>query len=340
MAPLSSIAAILICLCSMTVATPLLSRQTTADIREACTTLHQRKAWHDLTAEDKSAYIEAELCLMNSPPKTGHPLAQNRWDEFTITHTVQTQWVHNVGGFLPWHRYFVLAHENALRNECNYTGYQPYWEETLDMGDLASSLLFDPVTGFGGQGGECLDDGPFSNLTIHVSYNFTSLEFYADNRCVSRSFDNEFFLTGNQTSVDDCFAIEDGTIALDCYWANPHFAGHGGIGGTMANSAASIGDPLFFLHHAYVDRLWWEWQQVDPDTRTNAIGPLRNHPTEAYLARESLPAPGPEFLDYSGDDGGNITTLNHVLWLTGLEPNVTIADVMDLSNNLNCAEYV
>lgn len=216
MAPLSSIAAILICLCSMTVATPLLSRQTTADVHEACTTLHQRKAWHDLTSEDKSAYIEAELCLMNSPPRTGHPLAQNRWDEFTITHTVQTQWVHNVGAFLPWHRYFVLAHENALRYECNYTGYQPYWEETLDMEDLASSLLFDLVTGFGGQGGECLDDGPFSNLLvmIHVSYNFTSLEFYADNRCVSRSFDNEFFLTGNQTSVDDCSAIEDGISLL------------------------------------------------------------------------------------------------------------------------------
>lgn len=101
MAPLSSITTILICLSSLTVATPLLSRQTTADVPEACATLHQRKEWHNLTAEDKAAYIEAELCLMNSPPKTGHPLAQNRWDEFTITHTVQTQWVHNVGGFLP-----------------------------------------------------------------------------------------------------------------------------------------------------------------------------------------------------------------------------------------------
>ncbi|KAG6357602.1 hypothetical protein INS49_013479 [Diaporthe citri] len=172
------------------------------------------------------------------------------------------------------------------------------------------------------------------------SYNVTSLEFYTDNRCVSRFFDNEFFLRANQTSVDKCFAIDDGTVALDFYWADPHFAGHGGVGGTMANSAASIGDPPFFLHHAYVDRLWWEWQQADPDTRTNPIGSLRNHPSEAYLARESLPAPGSEFLDYSGDNGGNITTLGHVLWLAGLEPNVTIADVMDLSNSLNCAEYV
>ncbi|KAJ0104427.1 hypothetical protein J7T55_010891 [Diaporthe amygdali] len=340
MATATFITAILICLTSLTVATPLLSRQTDATVSQACTELHQRKAWHQLSADEKAAYIEAELCLMNLPPKTGHPLAQNRWDEFTIAHEVQTQWIHDVGGFLPWHRYLVLAHENILRDECNYAGYQPYWEETLDMGNLASSIVFDPVTGFGGQGGQCLDDGPFANLTIHLSYNFTSLEFYADDRCVSRHFNDTSFLLGNQTNIDKCFAMDDGIAALDCYFGNPHTSGHGGVGGTMANVAASIGDPLFFLHHTNLDRLWWDWQQVDPDTRTNAIGPLRNQPTETFRTRFSLPAPGPEFLDYSGDNGGNITTLGHVVWLAGLELNVTISDVMDLGNDLNCAVYV
>lgn len=108
----------------------------------------------------------------------------------------------------------------------------------------------------------------------------------------------------------------------------------------MANVAASIGDPLFFLHHTNLDRLWWDWQRVDPDARTYAIGPLRNQPPESFLdAVGPLPAPGPEFLDYSGDNG-NVTTLNHVVWLADLEPNITLAEVMDLSNNLNCAEYV
>lgn len=276
---------------------------------------------------------------MNSSPKTGHPLA--RIDGMNSPSPIQsrrngfTMLVVSYPGIVTsfWRMRMPCAMNATIRGT-NHIGKRLSIWETLHQASYLTRLQALVARA------ECLDDGPFSNLTIHVSYNFTSLEFYADNRCVSRSFDNEFFLTGNQTSVDDCSAIEDGTIALDCYWANPHFAGHGGIGGTMANSAASIGDPLFFLHHAYVDRLWWEWQQVDPDTRTNAIGPLRNHPTEAYLTRESLPAPGSEFLDYSGDDGGNITTLSHVLWLTGLQPNVTIADVMDLSNNLNCAEYI
>jgi hypothetical protein len=29
------------------------------------------------------------------------------------------------GGFLPFHRVMMYAHEQALRTECNYSGYQP-----------------------------------------------------------------------------------------------------------------------------------------------------------------------------------------------------------------------
>ncbi|KAI1338355.1 amino acid transporter [Xylariaceae sp. FL0016] len=49
--------------------------------------------------------------------------------------------------------------------------------------------------------------------------------------------------------------------------------------------------------------------------------------------------PSAAFLDYDGDDG-NITTLNHVLWMANIVPNVTITEVMDMGNDLNCAEYV
>jgi tyrosinase len=29
---------------------------------------------------------------------------------------------------------------------------------------------------------------------------------------------------------------------------------------------------MFFLHHASVDRTWWTWQNLKPETRTNEIG--------------------------------------------------------------------
>ena len=78
-------------LASLAFASPLWSRQTDPAISGTCAEPHQRKAWHNLTDDEKAAYIEAELCLMRSPPKTDRPLVQNRWDEFTVAHEVQTR---------------------------------------------------------------------------------------------------------------------------------------------------------------------------------------------------------------------------------------------------------
>lgn len=47
-----------------------------------CTTLNQRKAWHNLSDTEKAEYLRAEKCLMESPAKLGTIKgAQNRWDE-------------------------------------------------------------------------------------------------------------------------------------------------------------------------------------------------------------------------------------------------------------------
>ena len=33
--------------------------------------------------------------------------------------------IHYTGNFLSWHRYYTWLYEEALRNECGYTGTQP-----------------------------------------------------------------------------------------------------------------------------------------------------------------------------------------------------------------------
>lgn len=98
------------------------------------------------------------------------------------------------GNFLTWHRYFVWTYEHALRNECNYTGYQPY----INWGKYALNPLDAPLfdgsatsisgngeyynhTGVGiptnadpditipaGVGGGCVTSGPFKNLTVNL----------------------------------------------------------------------------------------------------------------------------------------------------------------------------
>ena len=42
-----------------------------------------------------------------------------------------------------------------------------------------------------------------------------------------------------------------------------HSAGHIFTGADMFESSGSPNDPIFFLHHANVDRLWAAWQQAN-----------------------------------------------------------------------------
>jgi tyrosinase len=57
-----------------------------------------------------------------------------------------------------------------------------------------------------------------------------------------------------------------------------HAAVHIAIGGTM-NSSSSPADPIFFLHHANLDRIWAEWQQQNPGSNpTNRNEILQRRP--------------------------------------------------------------
>lgn len=47
-----------------------------------------------------------------------------------------------------------------------------------------------------------------------------------------------------------------------------HGAGHYAIGGDPADDPyTSPGDPVFYLHHSMIDRIWWMWQMQDPGVR-------------------------------------------------------------------------
>jgi tyrosinase len=79
-----------------------------------------------LTSDEKDAYIAADLCLINAPSKLGIEGAVTRWDDLQWPHVVQSATVHDVGAFLPFHRYYMTAHERLIKDECGYTGRMPY----------------------------------------------------------------------------------------------------------------------------------------------------------------------------------------------------------------------
>ncbi len=116
----------------------------------------------------------------------------------------------------------------------------------------------------------------------------------------------------------------------------------------MLDVSLSPGDPVFWLHHTYLDKLWWQWQSLNLSSRlTDISGPnidplksagLQNFgadPTSQLnlsclnglaltrnaTAALSLPMPMP--VDYF-NDGGNFTTLNHVLNSAKIAGNATL----------------
>ena len=106
----------------------------------------------------------------------------------------------------------------------------------------------------------------------------------------------------------------------------------------MQNPVLSPGDPVFFLHHTNLDRLWWVWQSANLTYRlTDMAG--NNTPSDEFNTANSWDAPGANFTQYSGDNG-TVTTLNHVLSMYEMIPNVTIAEIMDIGDDVICAEYV
>ncbi|KAI9375910.1 transmembrane amino acid transporter protein-domain-containing protein [Aspergillus egyptiacus] len=285
-------------------------------------------------------YIQAERCLMRHPPVVGTVEgAQNVWDELHWTHIWQGNYIHFVGHFFPWHRYLVRTHEHLLQHLCGYSGAQPYWDELTDYesGPLHESAIFDPVFGFGGDGdGEegCIQDGPFRDTTLHLKAhgNGENTDY-----CISRALNQTNFGWANRSNIDECYAMSEYTDAWECYNGYPHSAGHAALGGVMFDTIYSNGDPVFYLHHAYVDRLWWQWQQADLPNRLYEIGGS-NVPPQEVLDSVGLPPPSKELVDHAGDEGDE-TTLAHVLWMHGITPNVTTAEVMDLGGKVICADF-
>ncbi|KAK6080982.1 tyrosinase central domain protein [Seiridium cupressi] len=105
-----------------------------------------RREYSTLSDKEKLAYTSAVKCLMSKPAQTPSdqiPGAKSRYDDFVGTHINQTLSIHATGSFLSWHRYFSWAFEQALRNECGYTGYLPYWNWGKSAQDPINSPYFD-----------------------------------------------------------------------------------------------------------------------------------------------------------------------------------------------------
>ncbi|KAH5276015.1 hypothetical protein HBI71_036640 [Parastagonospora nodorum] len=318
-----------------------------------CTNPPKRMEWRQLSETQRKSYTEAVLCL--TPVKAGSPLngTVNRFDEFQAVHKEQTPYIHIVGQFLLWHRYFLATYEKALKDECGWTLGQPfsklfcrYWDWSLDAEPLNEtsarifdSAIFNPDTGFGGNGypkvappemnpqnltgntgGGCVMNGPFAppNFMLNLP----------TPHCLVRDFMPWIIkrlaapkLVEEALAQPDYFSFAK-TVEN---WPKPrlssiHSSGHSGVGGiqgTMADAEESPGDPLFYCHHGNIDRIFWQWQQKDLTARLNEVG----GPIKPF--------------DYSGKN----VTLDFEVNIGPLAGNATIKHLLNTEGGTLCYTY-
>lgn len=242
----------------------------------------------------------------------------------TMTNVCTT--ILQVGVFLPWHRLAIQNYEETLRHECNYTGAQPYWDYTLDTpernGSWLTSPVLDSITGFGGDGNKtlknCVLDGPFAKYKVFLG---PGNSYKSNSRCLTRrmnagaaetaaSAKNLAALMG-KTSYESFYALSSGSMMT----MEMHSVGHLGLGGEMSNLWSSTNDPLFFMHHAELDRLWAKWQG-DNTTRLNDLAaPVSFSFASLFFGRKTAK-----------------TSAQTMVWMGRFPPDTRIGAIADTQN--------
>jgi tyrosinase len=112
--------------------------------------------------------------------------------------------------------------------------------------------------------------------------------------------------------VNACNSRGDYADMADCSERGAHAWGHNGIGAVMQDTAASPSDPVFWLHHGFVDRNFRIWQNQNSARLTYVNGV---------------------------DKAGNPLTLDTGVSVNGLRPNIQIRDLLDTTNTRLCYKY-
>jgi tyrosinase len=140
--------------------------------------------------------------------------------------------IHVSSHFLPWHREMLLRFESALQ-QFHSDVTIPYWDSTVDRSP--SDPLWD--NGFLGQ--------------------FNSA--WSLNRALGAG--------GRPLPTQQQVEVNQGRDNYNAFWReleNPiHNMPHNWVAGVMATTT-SPGDPIFYLHHCWIDMLWARWQREHP----------------------------------------------------------------------------
>lgn len=279
-----------------------------ASASATCSNPRVRTEWDSTSDANKQAFVDSIKCLMGKAPSGQFAGSRSRYEDLVSLHQGLTPNVHGNNKFLLWHRYYLWTFEDVLRTECGLSVPMPWFDETRYSGRFAQSSIFSSKW-LGGiaVGGRCVTDGQFANLAINIGPGSSN-----QLHCLSRNGDGSKTQYCSTAYVNQCNAYSDFAGMAQCAENGPHAWGHNGIGSVMQDTYAAPADPIFWLHHGFVDRNFRIWQNANPSVRTTTVN--------------------------GNDSGGQPLTLDTEISVNNIRPNVKVRDILDTTGSL-CYRY-
>ena len=221
-----------------------------------------RKNANNLTTGERDRFVNAFATLNNQ--------GQGRFADFRNMHTDASKpQAHGAPGFLPWHRAYLLDLERELQ-AIDSSVALPYWRFDQGAPNLFTLDFF----------------GVSNNLGTVQFSNTNPLQFWTTDgvQGINRRPLNNW---NPNTQGAPPVLSEAQTLALGAQYAqfrgmegNPHGFAHTSWAGSIDSIGTAAKDPLFFLLHCNVDRLWAKWQRqnarFDPAVAASFSGDPNN----------------------------------------------------------------
>ena len=225
-----------------------------------------RKDAESLTDAERDRFVSAFASLNNR--------GLGVFRGFHAMHTEDTNdEAHGLDAFLPWHRAYLLDLERELQ-VIDPSVALPYWRF-----DAPAPRLFSPdfvgapagaPSALGGPPPVLSAANPLRSWTIDGAPWVDRHPRFADPRTgpaspqQGRTVLDERTLLLFAAQEDLAYAYEDDPDQRpgfrDILEGNPHGAAHVSFAGYIRSPGTAAGDPLFFLLHCNVDRIWAQWQ--------------------------------------------------------------------------------
>lgn len=210
-----------------------------------------RKDIRALTKPELTKYIAAVKAIMVRPSARSASI----YDTFVNVHVTYKQTIHGFPCFFPWHRIYLRQFEILLQ-KVDPTCTVPYWDWSIDSQapETAKILTSDYFGGNGAGSSYCVSTGQFTAWK----------PFYPSSHCLTRKYNSGKKISAFH-STEAINADISGSNSYDALRGAIEYGAHAVVHNNIGrdfSQMVSPNDPLFWSHHAMVDRIWYIWQKT------------------------------------------------------------------------------